>query len=186
MANNGQLLFGANVDPSAASWQEAAGVAEAADQGGLDLITMQDHPYVPRFLDTWTFLSYLGARTERVRLGTNVANLSLRTPAMLAKAAASLDRLTGGRVDLGLGAGATWDGIHSFGLPRKEPAEAVDALEEGIQLIRRFWRAEGKVDFDGEHYQLNGAKTGPAPFHPIPLWIGAYGPRMIGLTGRLG
>ena len=158
----------------------------AADAAGLDLVAVQDHPYQRRFLDTWTLLSYLGARTERVRLVPDVASLPLRPPAMLAKAAASLDVLTGGRVELGLGAGAFWDAIEAMGGPRRSPGESVDALEEAIQVMRAWWGGERSLRFEGEHYRLDGAKPGPPPAHPIGLWIGAYQPRMLRLTGRLG
>lgn len=180
-------LFGANVDPSAAAAENARRVAEAADEGGLDLITIQDHPYHTGFLDTWTLLTFLGSRTRRVHLGTNVANLPLRPPVMLAKAAASLDLLTGGRVLLGLGAGANWGGIHALGGPRREASSAVEAFEEALQIIRLFWEAdEGQtVSFEGEHYRLSDARTGPKPRRRIPLWTGAHGPRMLRLTGRM-
>ena len=78
-------------------------------------MTFQDHPYQPRFLDTWTLLSVLAAQTSTVRLAPNVANLPLRPPAVLARSVASLDILSGGRVELGLGAGAFWDAIEANG-----------------------------------------------------------------------
>src|SRR5215218_4901332 len=98
-------LFGIFPTPEA---EHAGRIVEQvllADRLGLDLVGIQDHPYQRRFLDTWTLLAYLAGRTERVRLFPDVANLPLRHPALLAKAAASLDRLSGGRVELGLGAG---------------------------------------------------------------------------------
>ena len=95
--------------------------ARRADELGLDLVGVQDHPYQPRFLDTWTLLSTIAAETERIRLFPDVANLPLRPPAVLARAAASLDLLSGGRVELGLGAGAFWDAIEANGGPRRTP-----------------------------------------------------------------
>src|ERR1043165_3483093 len=83
----------------------------AAERGGLDLVGIQDHPYQRRFLDTFSLLAFLAARTSRVRLFPDVANLPLRHPALLAKAAASIDVLSDGRFELGLGAGAFWDAI---------------------------------------------------------------------------
>ena len=112
-------LFGINVDPGAGARHLALDLAVLAHQSGLDFIGIQDHPYNGAFLDTWTLLAVLGARTSRVRLLTNVADLPLRPPAMLAKAAATLDILTEGRVELGLGAGAFWDAIASYGGPRR-------------------------------------------------------------------
>jgi len=157
----------------------------AADRAGLDLVGLQDHPYQRRFFDTWTLLSYVAGRTERVRLVPDVINLPLRLPSVLAKSAASLDVLSGGRVELGVGAGAFWDAIEAMGGPRRTPGESVDALEEAIQILRGFWSGERSVTFEGEHYRVKGAKPGPPPAHPIGIWVGAYGPRMLRLTGRL-
>jgi alkanesulfonate monooxygenase SsuD/methylene tetrahydromethanopterin reductase-like flavin-dependent oxidoreductase (luciferase family) len=158
----------------------------AADRSGLDLVGVQDHPYQRRFYDTWTLLSYAGARTERVRLVPDVVNLPLRNPALLAKAAASLDSLTGGRVELGVGAGAFWDAIEAMGGPRRTPGESVEALEEAMTIMHDWWSGDPSVNVDGEHYRVHGAKPGPPPAHPIGLWVGAYGPRMLRLTGRRG
>lgn len=156
-----------------------------ADELGLDVVGVQDHPYQRRFLDTWTLLAYAAARTTRVRLVTDVGNLPLRPPAMLAKAAASLDILSGGRLELGLGAGAFWDAIVAMGGPRLSPKESVDALEEAIAVLRACWRGDDPVRFEGEYYTVKGARPGPAPAHPIGIWLGAYGPRMLRVTGRL-
>jgi alkanesulfonate monooxygenase SsuD/methylene tetrahydromethanopterin reductase-like flavin-dependent oxidoreductase (luciferase family) len=158
----------------------------AADRAGLDLIGVQDHPYQRRFLDTWTLLSYAAGLTREIRLVPDVANLPLRLPSVLAKSAASLDLLSGGRVELGIGTGAFWDAIAAMGGPRRTPKESVDALEEAIAILRGFWSGERSLSLGGEHYRVHGAKPGPAPAHPIGLWIGAYGPRMLRLTGRLG
>jgi len=158
----------------------------AADRVGLDLVGVQDHPYQRRFLDTWTLLSYAAGRTERVRLVPDVVNLPLRLPSLLAKSAASLDLLSGGRVELGVGAGAFWDAIEAMGGRRLTPKQSVEALEEAIQILRGFWSGERSLTFEGKHYHVRGAKPGPAPAHPIGIWVGAYGPRMLRLTGRLG
>jgi alkanesulfonate monooxygenase SsuD/methylene tetrahydromethanopterin reductase-like flavin-dependent oxidoreductase (luciferase family) len=156
-----------------------------AERLGLDLVGIQDHPYQRRFLDAWTLLSFLAGRTERIRLFPDVANLPLRPPALLAKAAASLDRLSGGRVELGLGAGAFWEGIGAWNGPVRAPGPSVDALEEAIAIIRRVWAGERGIRFDGEHYRLAGAHGGPPPAHDIGIWLGAYGPRMMRVVGRL-
>jgi alkanesulfonate monooxygenase SsuD/methylene tetrahydromethanopterin reductase-like flavin-dependent oxidoreductase (luciferase family) len=120
-----------------------------------------------------------------VRLSGNVLNLPLRTPAMLARAVASLDILSGGRAELGLGAGAFWDAIAAMGGPRRTPGQGVDALEEGIDVIRALWDSEARgARVDGEHYRLDGAKTGPFPVHDVGIWLGALKPRMLDLVGR--
>ncbi len=180
------LLFGSFVTPSARAPQNVVGAVVAAERAGLDLVTVQDHPYQPAFLDTWTLLAYAAARTERITLAPNVANLPLRPPAVLARAAASLDLLSGGRVELGLGAGAFWDAIAAMGGPRRTPGESVDALTEAIDVIRGVWDASTReiLRVDGAYYRLDGAKRGPAPAHPIGIWLGAYKPRMLRLTGE--
>jgi len=158
----------------------------AADQSGLDFVGVQDHPYQRRFFDTWTLLAYAAGRTERVRLLPDVINLPLRLPSVLAKSAASLDILSGGRVEIGVGAGAFWEAIEAMGGRSLTPKESVDALEEAIAILRGFWSGERSVTVEGEHYRVKGAKPGPPPAHPIGIWVGAYGPRMLRLTGRLG
>ncbi len=179
------LQFGVFVAPEAARWQEVLVTAREADLLGLDSVSLQDHPYQPAHLDTWTLLTYVAAQTERVTVFPNVANLPLRPPAVLAGSVASLDILTGGRVELGLGAGAFWDAIVASGGPRRTPGQAVDALEEAVGVIRALWTPGRTPPLDGEHYSLHGAKPGPFPVHPVGIWLGAYKRRMLELTGRL-
>jgi alkanesulfonate monooxygenase SsuD/methylene tetrahydromethanopterin reductase-like flavin-dependent oxidoreductase (luciferase family) len=178
--------LGVFVVPDASDPQLTLDQIVAADRAGLDLVGVQDHPYQRRFFDTWTLLSYVAARTERITLLPDVINLPLRQPAVLAKAAASLDVLSGGRVELGLGAGAFWEGVEAMGGPRRTPGESVEALEEAMRIMRSFLDMEQSVRFEGRHYRAAGAKPGPPPPHRIGLWVGAYGPRMLRLTGRLG
>lgn len=182
------LIFGTFVTPRTQPPMHAVDLAVVADRAGLDLVTLQDHPYQPAFHDTWTLLSYVASRTERVRVSGNVLNLPLRQPAVLARAAASLDLLSGGRFEMGLGAGAFWDGIVAMGGRRLTPGQSIEALEEAIHIMRELWNTDerGGVRFEGEHYRLKGAKRGPKPAHDIGVWIGAYKPRILRMTGRLG
>jgi alkanesulfonate monooxygenase SsuD/methylene tetrahydromethanopterin reductase-like flavin-dependent oxidoreductase (luciferase family) len=159
--------------------------ARLAERAGFDLIGIQDHPYQRRYLDTFSLLAALAMATERIGLFPDVASLPLRHPAMLAKAAASIDLLSGGRFELGLGAGSFWDAIVAMGGPRRSPGEAVEALEEAIALLRLLWSDQRSVRFTGRHYQVVGTRPGPAPAHPIRIMVGAYGPRMQVLVGRL-
>ena len=181
------LLFGVFITPVAQPAMQAVELAIAADRAGLDLATFQDHPYQTAFYDTWTLLSFVASRTTKIRVSGNVLNLPLRQPAVLARSLASLDRLSGGRVDLGIGAGSFWDAIAAMGGRRLTPGQSVEALEEAITIIRDLWDAEkrGGVFIDGKYYSVHGAKRGPAPAHDIPIWVGAYKPRMLRLTGRL-
>src|SRR5918998_5250615 len=143
------LEFGASVEPLAEPPEWAARVAVAADRAGLDLLGIQDHPYQRRFLDTWTLISTLVPLTERLRFFPDVACLPLRPPAMLAKPAASLDVLSGGRVEMRLGAGAFWDAIVAMGGPRRSPAQAVRSVEEAIEAMRLVWSQERSARFEG-------------------------------------
>jgi alkanesulfonate monooxygenase SsuD/methylene tetrahydromethanopterin reductase-like flavin-dependent oxidoreductase (luciferase family) len=180
------LSFGTFITPRNQHPQEVLGLALETERSGLDLVTFQDHPYQPAFLDTWTLLSFIAAQTERVHLSGNVINLPLRPPAVLARAAASLDLLSGGRFELGLGAGAFWDAIDAMGGPRRTPGQGVDALAEAIEIIRAIWDPDEPrgVDLVGQHYRVHGAKRGPAPAHHVAIWLGAVKPRMLALTGR--
>jgi alkanesulfonate monooxygenase SsuD/methylene tetrahydromethanopterin reductase-like flavin-dependent oxidoreductase (luciferase family) len=138
----------------------------AADRSGLDIVGVQDHPYQWRFFDTWTLLAHAAGRTERVRLVPDVLNLPLRLPSLLAKSVASLDVLSGGRVDVGIGAGAFWDAVEAMGGPRRTPRESVDALEEALMILRGFWSGE-----------RIGAVRGPAlPSHGRASWSTARPP----------
>lgn len=178
--------FGASIDPSVHNLELSFRLARLADENGLDMITCQDHPYNRNHLDTWTLLSALAMHTQRAHLATNVANLPLRPPVMLAKAAATLDVLSGGRFEMGLGTGFNWAGVSAMGGEKRSPGEAVTAYEEAIQILRGFWdNAGGSLKFEGETYAARGARPGPVPAHRIPIWTGAYGPRMLDLTGRL-
>ena len=124
----------------------------------------------------------VAAKTSSVRLAPNVANLPLRPPSVLARSVASLDILSNGRVELGLGAGAFWDAIEAIGGRRLTPGQSVDALSEAIDVIRAIWHGT-TVRIDGEHHRVHGAKPGPKPAHPVEIWLGAYKPRMLRLTG---
>ena len=178
--------FGLNIDPTTTEIDETFNRARLAAETGLELVAMQDHPYNRRFLDTWTFLTAVAMRVERVRVLTNVANLPLRPPAMLAKAAATLDVLTGGRVELGLGAGAFWTGIGAMGGPVREPGEAYAAFRDALHIIRGLWENPGRgFSYEGKVYSVRGAQFGPPPAHRIPIWVGALGPRMLRLAGQM-
>ena len=181
------LRFGAFLTPAAADPQGVIGRAQLAEQVGLDLVTFQDHPYQPAFLDTWTLLSVVAASTQRIAVAPNVVNLPLRPPAVLARSVASLDLLSGGRVELGLGAGAFWDPIAAMGGVRLTAGQAVRALEEGVQVLRQTWDtgARGGIRVEGEFHRVVGAKRGPAPAHRVEIWLGAYKPKMLALTGRV-
>jgi alkanesulfonate monooxygenase SsuD/methylene tetrahydromethanopterin reductase-like flavin-dependent oxidoreductase (luciferase family) len=178
------LEFGISLVPATERLDRISELARAADEAALDLVGIQDHPYQGHFLDTWSLVATLLAETKRISFFTDVANLPLRPPAVMAKAAASLDVLSAGRFELGLGAGGIPDVIARFGGPRRTPGESVEALDEAIDVIRLLWSEERTVSFEGKHYRLDGAYPGPRPAHPIGIWVGAFKPRMFRLVGR--
>jgi alkanesulfonate monooxygenase SsuD/methylene tetrahydromethanopterin reductase-like flavin-dependent oxidoreductase (luciferase family) len=179
------LLFGVFVPPAAQQPDAVLTLARRADQAGLDLVSVQDHPYNPQLLDAWTLLTTIAAATSRVRVFPNVANLPLRPPAMLAREVATLDILSGGRAELGIGAGAFWDAIEAMGGPRRSAGESVAALREAVGVISALWTPGRGARLAGDHYSLHGAKPGPFPVHDVGIWVGSYKERMLRLTGEL-
>lgn len=178
------VRFGVFPTPEAAKLQEVLALARVADEEGLELVGIQDHPYQRRYLDTWMLMATVLAQTERVTVFPDVANLPLRQPAVMAKAAASLDVMSGGRFELGLGVGAFWEAIEAMGGPRHTPGEAVDALVEAIEIIRLMWSDQRSVRFEGTHYRVAGVKPGPQPAHLMSIWLGVGGRRTLALVGR--
>ena len=179
------LSFGIFVTPKADTAGHVLRLARRAEAAGLDWVSVQDHPYQPAFLDAWTLLTAIAATTERVSVFPNVVNLPLRPPAVLARAVASLDILSGGRAELGIGTGAFWEAIAAMGGPRRSPRESVQALREAIAVIRALWTPGRGARLAGEHYSLAGAKPGPFPVHDVGIWVGGYKERMLRLTGEL-
>jgi hypothetical protein len=180
------LAFGTFITPVNSPVRAAVQRAQLSEELGFDLVTFQDHPYQPTFHDTWTLLSWVAARTTTIQVSANVHNLPLRgQPAVFARAVASLDLLSDGRVAVGLGAGGFWDPIEAIGGRRLTPGQGVDALSEAIEIMHGVWDASERAPlrFAGEFYSVNGAKRGPAPAHDIPIWVGAAKPRMQRLIG---
>jgi alkanesulfonate monooxygenase SsuD/methylene tetrahydromethanopterin reductase-like flavin-dependent oxidoreductase (luciferase family) len=158
-----------------------------AERTGFELVGIQDHPYQRRFLDTFALIADLLARTSRLRFFPDVASLPMRPPTMLAKAAASLDVMSGGRFELGLGAGNFWDAVAGMGGPRRASGERGAALEEAIDLIRAALDVDPErrvVRGPGPFYPVPGYPAGPPPAHRVEIWVGAMAPRALELIGR--
>ncbi|MFN8660987.1 MAG: LLM class flavin-dependent oxidoreductase [Thermomicrobiales bacterium] len=178
------LQFGFFLDPSTGDPARTIEVAHILDDLGYDLIGIQDHPYQAKHFDAMALIGYILGATEKIRVFPDVANLPLRPPLMLAQEAATLDQLSGGRVELGLGAGAFWDAIRAMGGPVRTPGEALAALRECVQIIRAAWAGQ-PFRFHGDHYETAGVHPGPVPAHEMELWLGVLGPRALKLTGEL-
>ncbi len=179
-------LFGANVDPGLADPAEPFTRARVAEAGGLDLIMVQDHAYNPDFLETWTLVTALAMRTSRIHVGTNVLTTPLRLPALLAKQALTLQVLSGGRLELGVGAGGFPEGIAALGGPALEGGARYRAFVEHLTLLRALLdHPTEPYTFAGTTYQAAGAQLARTPVPAPRLWTGAYGPQALRLTGRL-
>ncbi|GAB0108242.1 hypothetical protein JMUB6875_72530 [Nocardia sp. JMUB6875] len=184
MADYGhELRFGIFVPPEAARGRPLLRLVRQADDAGLEVLAVQDHPYQAAFLDTWTLLSYLAGFTRNLTLMPAVANLPLRPPAVLARSAASLDLLSGGRVELGLGAGAFWDAIEAMGGERRTPGQALAALREAIGVLRALWGEGERTTLPGDFYPLRGAKPGPPPAHSIGTELWKWSNRLMAMSG---
>jgi len=183
-----EIEFGTFITPLNSPPDQPVRLALAAEELGFAFATFQDHPYQPRFHDTWTLMAWVAARTARIRLLGNVHNLPLWPPAVLARSVASLDLLSGGRVELGIGAGGFWDAIEAMGGRRLTPGEGVTALSEALDVIRGIWNVDTteRLVAGGDYYRVDGAKRGPRPAHRIGITIGAYKPRMLRLVGEKG
>jgi alkanesulfonate monooxygenase SsuD/methylene tetrahydromethanopterin reductase-like flavin-dependent oxidoreductase (luciferase family) len=164
--------------------------ARHAEQLGFDLLTVHpDHPSASGVrgagftYEMWTAITWLAASTSRIRIVPSVISLPYRHPAVLAKMAESLDRLSGHRLIMALGAGGDDQAFESFGLPRWSPEEKVAALEEALDVVRRLWR-EPTGTHEGAYFRLKRGSINPRPSRDIPLWLGGHGSRMIELIGR--
>jgi probable F420-dependent oxidoreductase len=176
--------FGVSIVPSASGRSDPVAEARRAEELGLDHVSIWDHPHGERpSFETWTLLTWIAARTERIGLATNVLGLPFRLPALTAKMAETLDRLSGGRVTLGLGGGGTDAEFAGLGAPVRTPADKIEALEEGLEVIRGVW-SQSPFTFDGRHYRNEAALVEPKPERSIPIWLGTYGPKALDLTGR--
>jgi FAD/FMN-containing dehydrogenase len=178
------LLFGTFATPSARDADTVVALAELTEAVGLDAVSIQDHPYNAGFLDAYTLMTWIAARTSRIKVTANVTNLPLRPPAVLAKMAASIDILSHGRFEMGLGAGGIVDAIKSMGGPDLSAGERIAAASEAMDIMRGIWRGDGQMfKHRGTHYQIPGVRSGPRPPHEIGIWLGAYKPKILGLTG---
>jgi len=181
-----RVFFGASLGQwNGADAANVAGVldlATTADAGGLDLFTIADHLYFGDRLDAYSVAGFALGRTTRITGVVTVTNLPTRPAPLVARAITSLSALSGGRVVLGIGAGAIWDMITKLGVERLTPGAAVRAMEEAITLIRALSGGGEPVTFDGAFYRVYGLDPAPTPAPPI--WTGSVGPRSLAVTGR--
>ncbi|GAA3565695.1 LLM class flavin-dependent oxidoreductase [Nonomuraea rosea] len=178
-------MFGLGLSTSAAPGADPVGDARVAEELGFDFVSASDHPSgnEPTY-EVWTMLTWVAAATSRIRVATRVLGVPYRSPAMVAKMAETLHRLSGGRLILGLGGGYSDEEFRAFGLGVPTPKEKVDGMVEAIHIIRGLW-TEPDLTYEGTRYHTYQAAMEPKPISPIPIWLGTYGKRALEATGRL-
>ena len=179
------MAFGTFLTAAVGSAERVIALAQLTEQVGLDLVTVNDHPHAPQLYEAWTMLSVIATRTQTVKVTANVTSLPLRHPVVLARTVSTLDLLTGGRVELALGAGSSLAAVAANSGPRMTVGESIVALEEAMAIIRAVWTPQEDIQLSGKHYTMMGAQGGPSPAHDVEIWLGAFKPRMLALTGRL-
>jgi probable F420-dependent oxidoreductase len=181
-----------------ATFNRLAGYAERAEAAGFAELWVSDHFWsdLTRYggpagrrgsLECWTTLAALATRTRAVRLGSLVLAAGFRPPGLLAKMAATLDQVSGGRLDLGLGAGWNQDEFLANDLPFPPPGERLAMLEECLEVLRRLLSDSGSpVSYQGRHHRIDNAPLLPGPVQRPrpPLWVGGSGDRMLGVVAR--
>jgi F420-dependent oxidoreductase-like protein len=176
------------------TWDQWVALALACEEHGFEALFRSDHylsfsrPAERGTLDAWATLSALGARTERIRLGTLVTPVTFRHPSELAKVVATADHASDGRVELGMGAGWFEREHRAYGFPFPPPGQRMEMLAEQAEIVHRLWDGgEEEVSFEGKHYRLEACTALPKPLqdpHPRLIFGGGAGPKSAGLAAR--
>ncbi len=179
------ISLGLNISTSAAPGADPAREARIAEELGFDFVSANDHPggTGPSF-EVWTMLAWMAAATTHIRIASRVLGVPYRNPAMVAKMGETLNRLSRGRLILGLGGGSSDEEFRAFGLGVPSPGEKIEGLEEAMRIIRGLW-SEQNFTYEGRRYRMEGANLEPKPDSHIPIWTGTLGPRGLAVTGRL-
>ncbi len=177
------ILFGLGLSASATT--DPTAEARAAERLGFDFVSLADHPCgASPTNEAWTALCWIAAATSRIRIAPRVLGVPYRPPAMVAKMAETLNRLSGGRLMLGLGGGHSDEEFRAFGLGVPSARRKVDGMTEAVEIITGLW-SQPRFTFDGVVYHTAAADLEPKPARPIPIWLGTFGERALAVTGRL-
>jgi len=188
------MKVGVIVSP-AAGWRydELAALARGAETAGFESFWVSDHffggpggPTPDRdCLEAWTLVAALARDTERIRLGTLVTAVQYRNPALLAKIAAGIDQISGGRLELGLGAGWKEDEYRAYGYEFPPAGARVEQLRDALEITTRLWR-DDRATYAGKHYGVADAVCSPKPLQRPrpPIWVGGARPRVMRLAAR--
>jgi len=181
-------MFGSQFYNQQTSWEEIKSVLEVMEAGRWTSVYTYDH-FVPPWtrtaevaesdllptLEGWSLLAGMAAVTTRLELGVLVSGNTYRNPALMAKMAATIDEISGGRCILGIGAGWKEDEYRAYNYPYPEPRRRVQQLEETLIILRKMWEEPGKLSYAGRHYQITDAWCEPKPQRPIPILVGGGG-----------
>ncbi|TVR69451.1 MAG: LLM class flavin-dependent oxidoreductase [Sphaerobacteraceae bacterium] len=180
------IQFGYFLDPAIGDPEGTLQTARMVDEMGFDLIGIQDHPYIETHFDCYSLMAMVLAQTQNVRVFPDVTNMQMRDAALVANAAASMDQLSGGRFELGIGGGAPFfhDRAVAMGASPMSAGETVTAMEEVLAVCRAFWSGKADARVNGIFHQIAGTHGGPKPAHDMEIWVGASGPRMLDLIGQ--
>ena len=180
-----------HVSAAYAKWDTFLTIAKEAEQLGYDSVWVSDHFISPNGrpygLEAWTVLSALASSTRKIRLGTYVLCNQFRHPSLLAKMASTLDNISKGRLELGIGAGWLRDEHTAFGFEWKKHSERVERLRETVEIIKQLW-TKNHVSYEGKHFQLKHATLEPKPYqnpHP-PVWVGGNSEAIRKIVAELG
>ncbi|MGB6049233.1 MAG: TIGR03560 family F420-dependent LLM class oxidoreductase, partial [Rhodococcus sp. (in: high G+C Gram-positive bacteria)] len=172
------------IDP-AAQWNVMRDLATAADAGPWESVWVYDHfhtvpePTEEATHEAWTLMSAFAASTSRIRLGQMCTAMGYRNPAYLAKVAATIDLISGGRVEMGIGAGWYEHEWRAYGYGFPSGGERLGALSEGVQIFKQAWET-GSATLDGTYFSVDGARVWPKPLQEggIPIWIAGGGEKV--------
>lgn len=179
------LMFGLGLPAGPQAGFDPVAYGQRAEELGFDLLSISDHPADPGgTYEAWTVLSWIAASTARIRLGSRVLGVPYRPPALVAKMAETFDRLSGGRLVLGLGGGYSDDEFRAFGMPVPTARQKVDGMADAIRIARGLWN-EPSFSYQGAVFHTLEASVAPLPEHRIPIWLGTFGDRALAATGQL-
>lgn len=183
--------LGVQIEPQFGfSYADVAGIANEAEAAGFRALWVSDHLFLGAdsvatdCLEAWTLLAALAVDTKTIRIGPMVTAQSYRNPALLAKIAAGVDQISGGRLEFGVGAG--WKDIEykAYGYEFPDAPTRVTQLVETLEICTRLWKEE-RATYRGKHYRIEDAVCSPKPRQtPLPIWIGGTKPRVMRIAAR--
>jgi F420-dependent oxidoreductase-like protein len=183
--------LGVQIEPQFGfSYADVLGIAREGETAGFRALWVSDHLFLgpdavaTDCLEAWTLLAALAVDTKRIRIGPMVTSQSYRNPALLAKIAAGVDHMSGGRLEFGVGAGWKEVEYKAYGYEFPDAPTRVTQLVETLEICTRLW-AQSKASYRGKHYRIEDAVCSPKPVQkPLPIWIGGTKPRVMRIAAK--